>query len=120
MSMPRAAVSFLTSCSDSSKGWRGQRPTLNWRSEARARAYGSMSRLACAACGAEDQISLVVQPAITSAPTEVLAGLVERVTFHNDENGFAAGGNQIRTIGPGGKRGRFEGNTGIWAHGAWR
>src|SRR5258708_25853486 len=24
----------------------------------------------------------------TSTPTEVLAGLVERVTFHNDENGF--------------------------------
>ena len=24
----------------------------------------------------------------TSAPTEVLAGLVERVTFHNEENGF--------------------------------
>jgi exodeoxyribonuclease V alpha subunit len=23
-----------------------------------------------------------------SAPTKVLAGLVERVTFHNDENGF--------------------------------
>ena len=23
-----------------------------------------------------------------STPTEVLAGLVERVTFHNDENGF--------------------------------
>jgi ATP-dependent exoDNAse (exonuclease V) alpha subunit len=23
-----------------------------------------------------------------SAPTEVLAGLIERVTFHNDENGF--------------------------------
>jgi exodeoxyribonuclease V alpha subunit len=23
-----------------------------------------------------------------SAPTEVLAGLVERVTFHNEENGF--------------------------------
>jgi hypothetical protein len=24
----------------------------------------------------------------TSTPTEVLAGLVERVTFHNEENGF--------------------------------
>jgi exodeoxyribonuclease V alpha subunit len=24
----------------------------------------------------------------TSTPTELLAGLVERVTFHNDENGF--------------------------------
>jgi exodeoxyribonuclease V alpha subunit len=24
----------------------------------------------------------------TSAPTEVLAGLVDRVTFHNSENGF--------------------------------
>jgi hypothetical protein len=47
-----------------------------------------MSRLACAVCGAEDQISTVVQAAITSAATEVLAGLVERVTFHNDENGF--------------------------------
>jgi ATP-dependent exoDNAse (exonuclease V) alpha subunit len=30
----------------------------------------------------------MLQPAITSAATEVLAGLVERVTFHNDENGF--------------------------------
>jgi hypothetical protein len=25
-----------------------------------------------------------------SEPTEVLAGLVERVTFHNEENGFCA------------------------------
>ena len=30
----------------------------------------------------------MVQPARTSTPTEVLAGLVERVTFHNAENGF--------------------------------
>jgi exodeoxyribonuclease V alpha subunit len=30
----------------------------------------------------------MVQPSRTSTPTEVLAGLVERVTFHNDENGF--------------------------------
>ena len=30
----------------------------------------------------------MVQPLRTSAPTEVLAGLVERVTFHNSENGF--------------------------------
>jgi exodeoxyribonuclease V alpha subunit len=28
------------------------------------------------------------QPAGVSAATEVLAGLVERVTFHNAENGF--------------------------------
>ena len=28
------------------------------------------------------------QPAGTSAATEVLGGLVERVTFHNEENGF--------------------------------
>src|ERR1700747_1733879 len=28
------------------------------------------------------------QPARTSTPTEVWAGLVERVTFHNAENGF--------------------------------
>ena len=28
------------------------------------------------------------QPASTRPPTEVLAGLVERVTFHNEENGF--------------------------------
>jgi len=28
------------------------------------------------------------QPARTNAATEVLAGLVERVTFHNEENGF--------------------------------
>ena len=86
--MPRAAVSFLTSCSDSSKGWRGQRPTPNWRPEARAKGYGSTSRLACAACGAEDQIATVVLPAGKNAATEALAGLVERVTFHNEENGF--------------------------------
>src|SRR5690349_17666796 len=30
----------------------------------------------------------MVQPPRTSAPTEVLAGLVDRVTFHNSENGF--------------------------------
>src|SRR5271167_4256870 len=32
----------------------------------------------------------VAMPAVlkTSSPTEVLAGLVERVTFHNEENGF--------------------------------
>src|SRR5690349_22421468 len=30
----------------------------------------------------------MVQPPRTSMPTEVLAGLVERVTFHNAENGF--------------------------------
>jgi len=47
-----------------------------------------MLRLACAACGAEDQIATVVQPAGTNAATEALAGLVERVTFHNAENGF--------------------------------
>ena len=87
MSMPRAAASFLTSCLDSSTKWRGRAPTLNWRREARAKAFGSMSRLACAACGAEDQIATVVQPANASNATEALAGLVERVTFH--ENGFS-------------------------------
>src|SRR6201997_282393 len=30
----------------------------------------------------------MVQPAKTITPTEILAGLVERVTFHNAENGF--------------------------------
>src|SRR5712672_1024645 len=30
----------------------------------------------------------MVQPPRTSTPTEVLAGLVDRVTFHNSENGF--------------------------------
>src|SRR5712675_1611219 len=30
----------------------------------------------------------MVQPLSTRTPTEVLAGLVERVTFHNEENGF--------------------------------
>jgi exodeoxyribonuclease V alpha subunit len=30
----------------------------------------------------------MVQPARSSTPTEVLAGLVDRVTFHNSENGF--------------------------------
>src|SRR5258708_4696369 len=47
-----------------------------------------MSAPACATCGAEAQISTMGQLASTSAATEVLAGLVERVTFHNDENGF--------------------------------
>src|SRR3954469_5278781 len=90
MSMPRAAASFLTSCSDSSKGWRGRRPTLNWRSEARARACGSMSRLACAGCGAEDQIFTMVQPAITSAASEVLAGLVDRRGFRRSSRSVDA------------------------------
>src|SRR6201993_1910804 len=30
----------------------------------------------------------MVHAAATTSPTEILAGLVERVTFHNDENGF--------------------------------
>jgi exodeoxyribonuclease V alpha subunit len=30
----------------------------------------------------------MVQPPRTSTPTEVLAGLVDRATFHNPENGF--------------------------------
>jgi exodeoxyribonuclease V alpha subunit len=30
----------------------------------------------------------VVQPARKNAATKVLAGLVERVTFHNDESAF--------------------------------
>ena len=30
----------------------------------------------------------MVQPPRTSTPTELLAGLVDRVTFHNSENGF--------------------------------
>ena len=30
----------------------------------------------------------MVQPAKLRTPTEVLAGLVDRVTFHNSENGF--------------------------------
>ena len=30
----------------------------------------------------------MLQRATPSAATEVLAGLVERVTFHNEENGF--------------------------------
>jgi exodeoxyribonuclease V alpha subunit len=30
----------------------------------------------------------MVQPAKSSTPTEVLAGLVDRVTFYNAENGF--------------------------------
>src|SRR5882757_8150727 len=47
-----------------------------------------MSGPACATCGAEAEISTMGQLASTSAATEVLAGLVERVTFHNDENGF--------------------------------
>src|SRR5215471_20787233 len=47
-----------------------------------------MSAPACATCGAEAQVSTMGQPARANAATEVLAGLVERVTFHNDENGF--------------------------------
>jgi hypothetical protein len=53
-----------------------------------------MSRLACAACGAEDQIATVVQPANASTATEALAGLVERVAFHNAENGSACCGSR--------------------------
>jgi exodeoxyribonuclease V alpha subunit len=30
----------------------------------------------------------MVQPAKSNTPTEVLAGLVDRITFHNSENGF--------------------------------
>ena len=86
--MPRAPALFLTNCSDSSKGRPGRRRSLNWRREARAKAYGSISPLACAACGAEGQIATVVQPARKNAATKVLAGLVERVTFHNDESAF--------------------------------
>ena len=40
------------------------------------------------ACAAFSVHPAMVQPLRTSAPTEVLAGLVERVTFHNAENGF--------------------------------
>src|SRR5467141_2375413 len=47
-----------------------------------------MSVPACAACGAEARICTMGQPASIRAATEVLAGLVERVTFHNEENGF--------------------------------
>ena len=32
--------------------------------------------------------AIMPQAPKASTPTEVLAGLVERVTFHNDENGF--------------------------------
>jgi exodeoxyribonuclease V alpha subunit len=42
--------------------------------------------VACAALSLHP--TAMVQPLRTSAPIEVLAGLVERVTFHNDENGF--------------------------------
>src|SRR6478735_2870343 len=33
-------------------------------------------------------LTAMVQPPRTSTPTEILAGLVDRVTFHNSENGF--------------------------------
>ncbi len=33
-------------------------------------------------------LRMMMQPPRASTPTEVLADLVERVTFHNDENGF--------------------------------
>src|SRR5207302_4498161 len=45
----------------------------------------------CAACGASGARQLVNSPPqaqLESATREVLAGLVERVTFHNAENGF--------------------------------
>src|ERR1700720_2648275 len=45
----------------------------------------------CAACGASGARHLVTRPPqaqLESATREVLAGLVERVTFHNAENGF--------------------------------
>ena len=32
----------------------------------------------------------------TSTPTEVLAGLVDRVTFHNPENGFVTATKEVR------------------------
>src|ERR1700720_1772564 len=47
-----------------------------------------MQEPACATCGAEAQITNMGQPASACAATEVLAGLVERVTFHNEEDGF--------------------------------
>lgn len=39
------------------------------------------------AAGPHHHVAMTPAPKIRS-PTEVLAGLVERVTFHNDENGF--------------------------------
>src|SRR4029077_666840 len=86
--MPLAPASFLTSCSGFSKTWPGRAHRLDRCREARAKAYGSMWRPACATCGAEVQISSMRPLASTRAATEVLAGLVERVTFHNEESGF--------------------------------
>src|SRR4029077_20550359 len=77
MFMGRAGASLPTSCSDSSNGRPGRRLNLNWRREARAKAYGSISPLACAGCGAEGQIATVVQPARKTAATKVLAALVD-------------------------------------------
>jgi hypothetical protein len=52
-------------------------------------AYGSMSRLACAACGA--RIRVYYGASQHKGATEVLVGLVEHVTFHNAGNGADAG-----------------------------
>ena len=65
--MPRAPASFLTNCSDFLKGWPGRRLSLNWQREARAKACGPISRLVCAACGDEDQISNTA-PRVRRAP----------------------------------------------------
>src|SRR5215469_6466701 len=62
MFMRRAAASFPTSCLDSSNRRPGRRLNQNWRREARAEAYGSISPLACAGCGAEGHVATVVQP----------------------------------------------------------
>src|ERR1700730_4944785 len=52
MSMPHAPALFQTSCSASLKEPPGRVCPLAWRHGTRAKAYGSMSRLACVACGA--------------------------------------------------------------------
>src|ERR1700730_4149929 len=88
MSMLHAPASFQTSCSAFSKIPPGRVFPLAWRHETRAKAYGSMSRLACVGCGAR-----IKSPPWGSEPAQAQrprssGGLVERVTFHNEENGF--------------------------------
>jgi hypothetical protein len=49
---------------------------------------GCVRSISVACADLHVRLTVMMQPPRTSTPTEVLAGLVERVTFHNDENGF--------------------------------
>src|SRR5216683_6877381 len=56
--------------------------------QARADRHGWGRSISVACADLHVHPTAMVQPPRTSTPTEVLAGLVERVTFHNAENGF--------------------------------